>query len=454
MKLKNIHFLSKANLRKSRRKYFTVILMVALVVSGTVIPGFLSTLTNAVSIYKQDFRARALETNPWDKELTDDVIQSIKGIDHVEDVFELKGMRSQYFDITGVSDENGADKELEKDFSDKGSNVEIWSLIGNEKREVISGKSLAETPEFSCIIPNLFYPNVDETESENLDYINGETLIGKTLTVKPYKEYERLYNFYSDSGGENEWVELPALEYKLKIVGVYYAPSASFGDFEEIFVSEETGRLIEKMAFEASGLDLKSKNDNIAKWYNTPSLHTHYVIVDNFENNEYVYNQVLSMNVDCTEDPEMPGLEDENALFIFDLLRSVGLFFIFATIILSVINLIQLTVSSLKKRKAEIGLLKAVGYKNSQIFSCLFYEQLSLTFKGFFIGGIISAIVIAVANFRNLHSTFASRLYIVSWTDFFIFLFISLAIAIIVPLICELIGLFRLTKIQPRDAMS
>ena len=453
MKLKNIHFLSKANLRKNRRKYFTVILMVALVVSGTVIPGFLSTLTNAVSIYKQDFRARALELDPWKKELTDDVIQSIKGIDHVEDVFELKGMRSQYFDITGVSDENGVDKKLEKDFSDKGSNVEIWSLIGNEKRGVISGKTLAETPEFSCIIPNLFYPNVDESESENLDYINGETLIGKTLTVKPDEVYERPYNFYSEYGGGNEMVELPALEYKLKIVGVYYAPSASFGDFDRVFVSEETGRLIEKMAFEASGLDLKSKNDNIAKWYNTPSLRTHYVIVDNFENIEYVYNQISAMNVECANEPEA-GMRDENALFISDLLSSIGLFFIFATIVLSVINLIQLTVSSLKKRKAEIGLLKAVGYKNSQIFSCLFYEQLSLTFKGFFIGGIISAIVIAGANFRNLHATFASRLYIVSWTDFFIFLFISLAIAIIVPLICELIGLFKLTKIQPRDAMN
>lgn len=42
-------------------------------------------------------------------------------------------------------------------------------------------KSLDESPVYSCIIPSLFYPFEYENTDSDLNYIDGESLIGKQL---------------------------------------------------------------------------------------------------------------------------------------------------------------------------------------------------------------------------------------------------------------------------------
>lgn len=51
--------------------------------------------------------------------------------------------------------------------------------------DVMAGKSLDESPVYSCIIPSLFYPFEYENTDSDLNYIDGESLIGKTITVTP-----------------------------------------------------------------------------------------------------------------------------------------------------------------------------------------------------------------------------------------------------------------------------
>ena len=57
-------------------------------------------------------------------------------------------------------------------------------------------------------------------------------------------------------------------------------------------------------------------------------------------------------------------------------------------------------------------------------------------------------------NFMFNHDTYINRLYVVNWTDYLIFLAVSLALAVVVPLICQLISLCKINKIQPKDAMN
>jgi ABC-type antimicrobial peptide transport system permease subunit len=84
----------------------------------------------------------------------------------------------------------------------------------------------------------------------------------------------------------------------------------------------------------------------------------------------------------------------------------------------------------------------------------MYFEQLILTIRGCAIGAVISALVIAVMNFMFNHDTYINRLYVVNWTDYLIFLAVSLALAVVVPLICQLISLCKINKIQPKDAMN
>lgn len=452
MKLSNVRFLANANIKGNKKSNVVMVLMIILVISLTLVSSFSVTVTSAVTDYKNDTRARMLEVDPWNKELDAETIKSIENVDHVSSVDTLKGIRSQYFNTSDISDE---DKSNTQQVVNQDCLIQAWSLIGDEKRDVIAGENLDEAPTFSCIIPSLFYPFDDENSDENLDYIDGESLIGKTIMVKPYNNsLELLYNFEGRSVEQsgNEWVYLPALEYKLKIVGVYYSQPVTYGYYDSIFISEETGEQIVQMALDASKIDLTSDTNLVSKWWNNESLRTHYVTVDDFDNIDYVYNQLTDMGISCADSGEY-GI-NESIPIISNIFSFAGIFLIIATSILCIINLIQSTTNSLTERKGEIGLLKAIGYRQKQIFACLYYEQLKTTLSGCGIGAVVSAVVIFISNLIFSHKDYISFLYIVKWSDYLFFLAISVLVAIVIPLACQLISLYKLGKIEPKDAMN
>lgn len=447
MKLTNVNFLAKANAKINKNEKGIKIVSVLLVISITLISAFSITVTKAVNEYKEDYRARTLEVDPWLSELDDNVIESIKNTEHVVDIFPLEGIRNEAFNIVQSSDEN-LQKMIDQE---KNNYLNIWSLFKNEKRSVIAGKTLDESPVLSCVVPSDFYPFEVENENKKPDYIDGEGLIGETITVKAYdddlmQDYNMVGDFVSTST-----LNLPAIEYKLKVVGTYYLSPTETGYYDSIYISEETATKILDDALTKGGYS-KDNETTIGKWWNDLSLRTHYVVVDDFENIESVYNALTDMNVCCADDSEL-GIQDSivNASNIFSF---ASVFLIISTVLLSVIMIIQSTANALSLRKSDIGLLKAIGYRNSQIFACLYCEQLRVTFTGFAVGTIISIIVTAVSNLFFANRNFIDRLYIINLGTFGILLAISFLIVTVVPLICQLIALRKLNKIQPKDVMN
>lgn len=448
MKLTNVNFLAKANAKVNKNEKGIKIISALLVISLTLISSFSIVVTKAVDEYKEDFRARTLEVAPVLSELDENVIESIKNTEHVVDIFPLEGIRQDLFDIKGTSSTEFQNR-LEKD---EDSYLDIWSLLGDEKRSVIAGKTLEDSPAFSCIVPSDFYPFEVDDENENPDYIKGESLIGETITVKASSDYLfEVYNYRFGDGGENTSLELPAIEYKLKVVGTYYLSPTEYGNYDSVFISGETAKKILDDALAKGGYK-KDDSTEVGKWWSDLSLRTHYVLVDDYENIESVYNALTDMNVCCANDPEL-GIQSSiiNASNIF---RFSSVFLIIATFLLSVITIIQSTTNALSLRKSDIGLLKAIGYKNSQIFACLYCEQLRVTFTGFAVGTIISVVITVVSNLFFSNRNYIDRLYIINWGTFGILLAIAFLIVTIVPLICQLIALHKLNKIQPKDAMN
>ena len=448
MKLTNVNFLAKANAKVNKNEKGIKIISALLVISLTLISSFSIVVTKAVDEYKEDFRARTLEVAPVLSELDENVIESIKNTEHVVDIFPLEGIRQDLFDIKGTSSTEFQNR-LEKD---EDSYLDIWSLLGDEKRSVIAGKTLEDSPAFSCIVPSDFYPFEVDDENENPDYIKGESLIGETITVKASSDYLfEVYNYRFGDGGENTSLELPAIEYKLKVVGTYYLSPTEYGNYDSVFISGETAKKILDDALAKGGYK-KDDSTEVGKWWSDLSLRTHYVLVDDYENIESVYNALTDMNVCCANDPEL-GIQSSiiNASNIF---RFASVFLIIATFLLSVITIIQSTTNALSLRKSDIGLLKAIGYKNSQIFACLYCEQLRVTFTGFAVGTIISVVITVVSNLFFSNRNYIDRLYIINWGTFGILLAIAFLIVTIVPLICQLIALHKLNKIQPKDAMN
>ena len=145
---------------------------------------------------------------------------------------------------------------------------------------------------------------------------------------------------------------------------------------------------------------------------------------------------------------------DDTTKLMHTLFTKVGLFITLAVLFVSAILLVQSSVNSIRERKGVIGLMKAIGYKNHQIFLSLIYEQLYLTLSAAFAGGVISALFVAFVNYRFSHGTFRQLQYVINWNDYFVLLLVAFLIALLIPLVTELLLLNKLVKIQPREAMS
>ncbi|MGN0490463.1 ABC transporter permease [Ruminococcus sp.] len=446
MKLKYILFLAKANCKGNSHSGLIVLLVAILVISLTVISSLSITLSNGMDDYRNDFRARTIEAYPDNKIFDEKTLQSVRNINHVESVDIEDETRNQFFSINNISDENGKYDSLQNQIDEKDTIVNVWSLIGGEKRSVIAGKNLDDAPTFSCIIPQLFYPfDEDVYATDSLEYLDAESLIGTTLTLLPSGGY---FTFDYFDGTDSKRAEISEFEVKLTIVGVYYSSPTADGGPDTIYVSEETGKELMKTAVDYA----KGGKEELERFINHSEYHNIHITVDNFDNINYVYDELQKMKIYVIEGTEL-GINPETPL-ITNLFNILSIFLTTSTFLVTFILMLYFSSYAIKNKKEEIGLMKAVGYKNGQIFGIITLEQLLTTLKGFALGTVISAIAITVINIIFSNGSYANRIFIVNPALYLLITAVALLIAILVPIICEILVLHKLFKIQPKDAMN
>lgn len=445
MKLRYIFFLSKSNLKGNRHNNLGVIMTALLCISLTVISLLSFTLSQKMNEYKDDFRARTIEAYPYNRVFDDKALNEISKIRHVESIDIEDELRVKFFYIQNISDRNGTYNEVQHLIDKKDTLISAWSLIGEEKRPVIAGESLEETPVFSCIIPHLFYPfDEDVYGTKGLDYIDGESLIGKTMTLNVGSGG---FNIDFFDGNEGRRINIPSFEIELKIVGVYYASVTADGDPSMIYISEDTGKELIKMAVERVG----EEKDMLTDFMNKPEFHNIHITVDDFDNLNEVYNELIEMNICVLAGTEL-GINPSTPV-IATFFNVLSILITSSTFIISLIIIFQSSKNVIDGKKSEIGMMKAIGYKDKQIFGYITLEQIIITIRGFIIGVSISAIVVAIINIINYNGNYANRIYIIDWMDYLVFTAIAFAFVVFVPLICELLFLHKIMKIQPREAM-
>lgn len=446
MKLRYILFLAKANCKGNRHSGLIVLIVAILVISLTVISSISITLSNGMDEYRNDFRARTIEAYPDNKTFDEITLQTARNIKHVESVDIEDEMRHQFFSIENISDENGTYDSLQKQFDEKDTIIDVWSLIGGEKRRVVAGKNLEEAPTFSCIIPQLFYPfDEDVYATDGLEYLDSESLIGKTLTLLPSGGY---FSFDYFDGTDSKRAEIPSFEVKLTIVGVYYSSPTADGGPSTVYISEETGKELIKNAVDNS----EGGKEEFESFINHPEYHNIHITVDNFNYIDYVYDELQNMNIYVVEGTEL-GINPETPL-ITNIFNILSIFLTTSAFLVTFILMLYFSVDAVKNKKEEIGLMKAVGYKNGQIFGIITLEQLLTTLKGFAIGAVISATAITVIDLIFSNGSYANRIFIVNPALYLLITAVALLIAILVPIICEILVLNKLSKIQPKDAMK
>ena len=446
MKLRDTLFLSRANLKGNRHNNLGVIMIALLCISLTVISLLSFTLSKKMNEYKDDFRARTIEAYPYNRVFDGETLNEIKKIKHVESIDIEDEMRVQFFNIDSISDQKGDYNDLQCLIEEKDTLISVWSLIGGEERPVIAGNSLAESPEFSCIIPHLFYPfDVDIYGAKGLEYIDGESLIGKTITLNVGSAG---FNMDFFDGIDGRRITIPSFEIELKVVGVYYTSVTADGDPSMVYISEDTGKELIKIAVD----NVYEENSALTEFMNKPEFHNLHITVDDFDNLDKVYNEISEMNIYVVEGTEL-GINPSTTI-ISTIFNILSMLVTSSTLIISLIIIFQTSKNAIDNKKSEIGMMKAIGYKDKQIFSYITFEQIIITIRGFIIGVSVSVMVVAIINIINSNGNYASRIYIIDWADYLVFTVIALAFVIFVPLVSELLFLHKLTKIQPREAMS
>lgn len=456
MKLSNYNFIATANIKRGKKNNTVFYLMLFSVIGMLLIASFSATINNTIQTAKNEDRTRrfyitsASERDGY-KPLTENVLNEIRDIPHVKAVDKLDGIEYQLCNVKEITDENG--EEFLNGNVGEYSSLEFRSLFKSEKKDVVAGKTLEESPTYSCLVPSLFLthkPKGVDAFDTRINFENGEDYIGKTIVVSA-KGDELNKVIYNENTFITELVNLPSLSYRLKVVGVYDATRARLGGPFYILISNQTSIAIEQDTINCLPKDSKlSAKINYAN--SKPELSEYTLLVDKYDNIKSVFEQLEKMNI--LYDTQSTYNIGETTLLMGSIFSGAGAFLTLAIILLTILNIFLAVSNNMIERKGEIGLLKAVGYTNKNIFTAMYIEQLKICLKAFLIGLITSGVIVLIIDIINATGAYDYRCYVVPPLTFIMLTLVALAIAILVPLVCLLIMVGHITKSEPKDAMG
>lgn len=461
MKITKLLFISRANLKGAKRKKTVLVMMIISVIAITVLAGFLNIVNynytsklNSPEFCQIQVEPEVVYPEVTFKGINEKTLDEVLSIEHVVSCEPQHYNEYQNFTINEITDENGniiAKEDSETDFDVLKTIIDSYWIDDDLSVKSSIGKSLKDAPVMSCIIPDNGV--LWDFETDRLTDYDISWLYGKVLMLDC--NYNALvYNKADGSGIEqggytDELLELAELPLELKVVGVYSV--AEFGPItggNTLLVSPETAQIIEDMAVAQAQ---KTIPDKIEDYVNDPYARRYILTVDSRENSKDVETKLRDMGyLAIVSGIIEPSFEEFATIF-----SGAGTFLLIAIILLTVINLFLSVYSNIHERRSEIGLLKAIGYKNRQIFLSMYLENVIQAIRAIVIGGIISAIIVLIVDTINLNSSeFARRLLVISAGQFASYATLAFALILIIPLICQLIMTALIAKIQPQEAMN
>ena len=462
MRINNNLFLAKANLKGSKRKDTVMVMMILSVISVTLLLGFLGVANTVLEqnknakVYRQAVIFPKTEYEEVESVgVTNKNIKEILSIDHVISCEKRDLPPSESITVTKILDENNKNiSNTTNETSLKKINEDMCSQIYDEDlvTRVIKGTNLDKSPVMSCILPDTFtYVEYDYKKDEftgKKERIATESLLGKILSVD--LEYNIHLFKKSGVGYSDDSVNLPKISYQLKVVGIYhYSQSTALDGSPDIVISKETAKKIDQMA-----LDNAVKNgmkDDLDDYINDDQAREYIVTADSIDNINEVIDTLFEKGVNVVGSE---GVLDESMLAFTGIFGGVGTFLTAAILLLTVINIFLSVHNNIAERKAEIGLMKAVGYKTSQIFYSMYLENIILAVKALLIGGALSAAAVLLINLINSSGDTAQQMYVMPWLSFLILLATAFGVILVIPLVCLLIMVYNIAEIQPQEAMN
>lgn len=344
-------------------------------------------------------------------ESIDSVMSNVKHIDHVHMVLE----QQKYKTYVSVDE-----------FKTKKTDGEI-QLISSDKDmvpQIVAGRNMKDNEKNVMICPYNFVAdsNVDNrTDLYRTDYIDGKRYLDKDIIIS--------YNSYDES------LEIPKIletfTKKFKIIGLYdsydnfsgenicYAPFSSVDEISE---------------------NIENNTSNEYEIFFHP-----VVIVDDSKNVDKVFNDIKNLGYNPVK---TMNIDIKTTQYI----KSIGFILVIATSTVSFICILIFVYKAIRDRKSEIGILKAIGYKNKYIYIFFVVETIIL--------GIVS-ILIALLIYTSLYffAYYVTHYAGIVWSRFIIkyeytCIVLVLTCIIIIPVICSSIFYRKIRNINPIEILN
>jgi ABC-type antimicrobial peptide transport system permease subunit len=276
---------------------------------------------------------------------------------------------------------------------------------------ITRGRNFKEGETNVAIIPEKLLPDsrieVLKGRIDKDGFIDGKSLIGKTLTGKSHNDYT----------------------YTFTVIGVY--------DAAESLEKENTCFIpyldIDKM-YKASNPD---KPDEIG--------YPVVVVVDNYKNMQSVIDELfrngLQGSVRVSVNTDLP-------IYI----NTVGGMLSITVFIVALINIALTTVSTVKDRTQEIGLLKAIGYNDKVVLSILNVETIMLGFIGLVLSTLLSTGILEFLT--RLNNAPGSNNIQMQLRPNLVDILLAFAVSIAVPAVACIFSSIKIIRIQLSSAMK
>lgn len=417
----NLMFLRLSYSNLMRRKPSTFVNVFLLVLVMLIIFMSFSTtksINNAVEdMVLNDVNFRTLNVSLIDKP-NQALLDEFNSIENVIETYPNKGI------IGGnISRVSGIPPEQNKLYE----SIIIFQRGMTNQPNVLFGRNFKEGEKNVGLIPENFYPKDLNGEfglwSNDVDFIDGKSLIGKEITIKYYAyDYERNFSVTQE------------FDYTFEVIGVYNAFSMSESS-RTVFVPYGDVVMI-KNHIEEHTVGSSAVSEGIT------------VIVDKSDNVARVKDRISDKGYRAMNIAHVGGTKD-----ILFLVNFVGIIIGGIILILGFIIISSNTSRSVKKRTSEIGLLKAMGYSDEDVVYCIFYEIL-------FVGIISLAVTMVISTFLMISINYFIRNYVnlyhqnIRFTPSVLGIAIVLVIGFLVPYLAGQLAMRQTLEIEPKDALS
>lgn len=375
MKINKIFKLSLHRVKQNKKRNLIIAIPIILITILLLTINIIQySMENYIKSLENNLTMRTISSIRYSVFEYEEIIEKMENIEHVDMVigeYEENIYGYKYCEQLKTKDADGY--------------VKINPINTKTCPDITKGRKLQEDDKYVLIIPSKIYADSEgtptgfrdiyiEKRNLNIEYINGEDLVGKKLTI----------SFEASNGN--------TLEKQFEIIGTY--DSNLYNDMSTLYTPKE---IIKEINLELNP-DL------------LPELEIS-VVVDKIENVELVKNELISKGLyekSAILQEAQKGDSSETEVNIsrvtninvetINIMKKLIIFLLFASILIFLSFLITTNINKTYLSSTEIGVLKAEGYTNKDIQKMTIIENIIVCIISIIVSFIVFILIINISN--------------------------------------------------------